>query len=184
MLEAIQRLFMSIINVALPKTTINNTINLFSKTAFSILDSNRNSFRVLFDIIASVYFSWQIYIYILSLEMASQVTSTVPVVSAHFRSLYTGRQWRHFVPSGGFRNYQLGAEPGDPAAGSTGRAWRSSRDDRQITDVTHFTLRWDSGARFTNISYDLSKDYRKFIVWSTYDSDLESAKISFRHIVS
>ena len=34
------------------------------------------------------------------------------------------------------------------------------------------------------ISYDLSWDYRKFIVRSTYDSDLKSAKISFRDIVS
>ena len=33
-------------------------------------------------------------------------------------------------------------------------------------------------------SYDLSYDYRKFIVRSTYDSDLKSAKISFRNIVS
>ena len=62
--------------------------------------------------------------------MASQVTSTVPIVSAHFRSLYTGRQWRHFVPSGGFRNYQLGggAEPGDPQLGP-----RAEHGDRLVT---------------------------------------------------
>ena len=34
------------------------------------------------------------------------------------------------------------------------------------------------------ISYAFSQDYRKFIVRSTYDSDLKSAKISFRNIVS
>jgi len=34
------------------------------------------------------------------------------------------------------------------------------------------------------ISYDLSYDYRKFIVRLTYDSDLKSAKISLRNIVS
>ena len=34
------------------------------------------------------------------------------------------------------------------------------------------------------IYYDLSYDYRKFIVRSTYDSDLKSAKICFRNIVS
>jgi len=34
------------------------------------------------------------------------------------------------------------------------------------------------------ISYDLSYHYRKFIVRPTYDSDLESAKISLRNIVS
>jgi len=34
------------------------------------------------------------------------------------------------------------------------------------------------------ISYDLSYDYRKFIVRSTYDSDLKHAEISLRNIVS
>jgi len=34
------------------------------------------------------------------------------------------------------------------------------------------------------ISYDLSYDYRKFIVRSTYDSDLQSTKISFWNMVS
>jgi len=34
------------------------------------------------------------------------------------------------------------------------------------------------------ISYDLSYDYRKFIVKSTYDSDLKHAEISLRNIVS
>jgi len=34
------------------------------------------------------------------------------------------------------------------------------------------------------ISYDLSYDYRKFIVRSTYDSDLKPAEISVRNIVS
>jgi len=34
------------------------------------------------------------------------------------------------------------------------------------------------------MSYDLSYDYRKFIVTSTYDSDLKCAEISLRNIVS
>ena len=34
------------------------------------------------------------------------------------------------------------------------------------------------------ISYDLSYDYRKFVVRSTYDSDLQRAKISHTNIVS
>ena len=34
------------------------------------------------------------------------------------------------------------------------------------------------------ISYDLSYDYVKFIVISTYDSDFQRAKISFRNIVN
>jgi len=33
-------------------------------------------------------------------------------------------------------------------------------------------------------SYDLSYDFRKFIVGSTYDSDLKRAEISLRNIVS
>ena len=33
------------------------------------------------------------------------------------------------------------------------------------------------------ISYDLSQDYRKFIVRSTYDSDLQRAKSSLGNIV-
>ena len=44
-------------NENVPKITINNAIKLFSKTAMSIrVTSNRNSFRVLFDKIASVCF--------------------------------------------------------------------------------------------------------------------------------
>ena len=40
-----------------PKIIINDTINLFSKTEINILlISNHNSFRVLFDKIASLYF--------------------------------------------------------------------------------------------------------------------------------
>jgi len=52
-----------------PKIIIDDTINLFLKTAIRILViSNHNSFRVLFDKIASVF---EKYIYILALEMAS-----------------------------------------------------------------------------------------------------------------
>jgi len=44
-------------NESVPKIILNSTINLLFKTAISILAiSNRNSFRVLFDKIASVYF--------------------------------------------------------------------------------------------------------------------------------
>ena len=54
-------------NESVPKIIVNNTLNLLLKTAISILViSNRNSFRVLSDKIATVYF-----IYILALEMAS-----------------------------------------------------------------------------------------------------------------
>ena len=44
-------------NESVPKILINDKINLFRKTAISILIiSNHNSFRVLFDKIGSVYF--------------------------------------------------------------------------------------------------------------------------------
>ena len=36
------------------------------------------------------------------------------------------------------------------------------------------------GGPFCKISYDLAYDYRKFIVRSTYDSDLTCAEISLR----
>ena len=43
-------------NASVAKIIVNNTINLLLKTAISILlISNHNSFRVLFDKIASVY---------------------------------------------------------------------------------------------------------------------------------
>jgi len=52
-------------NDSVPKITTHNTINLFYlKFAISIsVISNRNSFRVLFDNIASVYFISKIYLY-------------------------------------------------------------------------------------------------------------------------
>ena len=60
----------------------------FFKTAISILlMSNHNSFRVLFEKKLLPYILFQKYIYILASEMASPGKGTVPVVSAHFRSL-------------------------------------------------------------------------------------------------
>ena len=57
-------LTMPIGNESLPKIVINGTINLFLKTAVSILPiSNHNSFRVLFDKTASVYFIRKIYLH-------------------------------------------------------------------------------------------------------------------------
>jgi len=41
-----------------------------------------------------------------------------------------------------------------------------------------------TGGPIYKISYDLSQDYRKFIVRSTYDSDLQRAEISLRNIAS
>jgi len=57
--------------------------------------SNRNSFRVPFDKIASVYFIWKLY---LNWKWPSHGTSTVPVVLAHFRSLCRGC-WGCFTSS-------------------------------------------------------------------------------------
>ena len=76
-------------NESVPKIIINNTINSFLKTAISILViSNHNSFRVLLDKIASVYFIWKRY-HILALEIASPGNQHVPVVSAHFFPYFT-----------------------------------------------------------------------------------------------
>ena len=50
-----------------------------------------------------------------------------------------------------------------------------------ITDIIDST---SLAGLIYKISYDLSYDYRKFIVRSTYDSDLKRAEISLRNIVS
>jgi len=51
-------------NESVPKIIINNTINLFSETAISILViSNHNCFRVLFGKIASAYCIWELYLH-------------------------------------------------------------------------------------------------------------------------
>ena len=53
-------------NDSVPKIIINNTINLFLTAISILLISNHNSFRVLFDKIASVYFTWKIYLFLAS----------------------------------------------------------------------------------------------------------------------
>jgi len=64
--------------------------HFISKAAISSsVISKHNSFRVLFDKIVSVYFIWKknnMYIF-WHWKWPAQGTSTVPVVSAHFRSL-------------------------------------------------------------------------------------------------
>jgi len=56
-LPSFMRIRQRIGNESVPKNMINNTINLFFKTAISVLIvSNHNSSRVLFDRIATVYF--------------------------------------------------------------------------------------------------------------------------------
>jgi len=65
-------------------------IYIFLNAISILLISNHNSFRLLFDKIASVYnFLWKTYLdYILPMEMASPGNrGTVPIVSVHFRSL-------------------------------------------------------------------------------------------------
>jgi len=49
--------------------------------------------------------------------------------------------------------------------------------------MAHFSFLQPRGP-IRKISYDLSYDYLKFIVRSSYDSDLKRAKISLRNIVS
>jgi len=70
-------------NESVPKMPINDTINLLFKSAVSILlVSNHNSFRVPFDKIASAYFIRKVYQH---WKWPARGTSTVSVVSAHFR---------------------------------------------------------------------------------------------------
>jgi len=48
----------------MPKNIINDTLNFFFKTSISVcVISNQNTFRVLFDKIASAHFIWKIYLY-------------------------------------------------------------------------------------------------------------------------
>ena len=72
-----------------------NKIYLFKLQSSILVISNRNSFRVPFDKIASVYFIWKLY---LNWKWPSHGTSTVPVVLAHFRSLCRGC-WGCFTSS-------------------------------------------------------------------------------------
>ena len=56
---------------------------------------------------------------------------------------------------------------------------------RQV--YTNHWSNWELGGTWGpiyKIPYDLSHDYRKFVVKSTYDSDLKRAEISLRNIVS
>ena len=76
----------------------NNTITLFFKTAISILViSNHNSFRVLFDKIASVYFIWKMYLYFSIGNGQPQGTSTVPIYWHIFVSYWVWGYWTYFV---------------------------------------------------------------------------------------
>ena len=72
-------------NETVPKTIANGTINSFNCNQYMVIPDH-NSFRVLFDRVASAYFIWKIYLF-LALIRPSQGTSTVPIVSAHSRSL-------------------------------------------------------------------------------------------------
>ena len=79
----------SVANDSVPKIILNDTVNLFLYAAISIfVISNHKSFRVLFDKIASgqsytknifIFYHW---------KWPAQETSTVSVVSAHFRFIF------------------------------------------------------------------------------------------------
>ena len=64
----------------MPIVIINSIVNLFLKTSISVLViSKHNSFRVLFDKIASVFILVEKYIHILALEMANRVNQRGPI---------------------------------------------------------------------------------------------------------
>jgi len=96
-------------NENVPKIILNDTISLFLETAISILVlSNHNSFRVLFDKNCFVIFYLKKYNFLFQhWKWPAQGTSSVPIVSAHFRSLMGRRlsrpirasRVRHWLPS-------------------------------------------------------------------------------------
>jgi len=73
---------------SVPKIITNDTINLFFNCISLI--SNRNSFRVLFDEIASVHFIWKNIFIFWHWKWSAQGTSTVSILLAPFRSLFIG----------------------------------------------------------------------------------------------
>jgi len=88
------------------------------------------------------------------------------------------------------RPEQLHLDPAMPA--STQQRRRSYACRKHLYDVykriilnesvpIQLAQRW--GPIYKIVSYDLSYDYRKFIVRSTYDSDLKRAEIFLRNIV-
>ena len=81
---------------SVPKIIINDTINFFLKmqTSLLVIISNHNSFRVLFDEIASAFFLEK-YIYISALEMASPANQhCANCVGTHSFSVVSGRTGR------------------------------------------------------------------------------------------
>ena len=72
---------------SVPKIIINNTIFIFQTAITVLLTSNYNSFRVLFDKNCFRIFSLKNIFIFLHWKWPAQGTSTVPIVSAHFRSL-------------------------------------------------------------------------------------------------
>jgi len=55
---------------------------------------------------------------------------------------------------------------------------------RRLSSLQHITSLVLTRGPIYKISYDLSYDYREFVVRSTDDSDLTRAEISLRNIVS
>ena len=109
-------------NESMTKIIINDTIYLFLKTAISIsLISNHNSFRVLFEKIASVYFIWKIYLYF----------STVPLLYRHtFIVAHTNR--RQIASSGSLYAKTT----------STSISMRDGRRKRAIRRSATATVQW------------------------------------------
>jgi len=68
--------------------TLSEGLVVLLSTINILVISNRDSSRVLFDEIAAVYFIRKIYFLSEHWKLPAQGTSTVPVVSAHFRSAF------------------------------------------------------------------------------------------------
>jgi len=85
-------------NSTVPKIITKWHSNFFYETAMGILViSNHSCFRVLFDKTASVYFIGNSIVIFWQWKWPAQGTGTVPIVSAHFRSV-SAREWACTFP--------------------------------------------------------------------------------------
>ena len=125
---------------------------------------HNNSFLVLFDKIGSVYFCWKMYLYFSIGNGQPREPALCQLYrhnGTHFRSpLHVDRSGRCPLSD------------------------RKSISSARCLDVDAGASPDNQGGPIYKIFHDLSQDYRKFILRSTYDSDLQRPKSSRGNIVS
>jgi len=168
---------LSVWNESVPKIIINDAVI-----------SNHDSFRVLFDKIAFVYFISKMYIYFSHWKWPAQGTSTVPIVSAHFCSLSMNQSVNVSAGASMRRVCRWLVElTCRRSSHQRSTQHRRGRSQPQPYPANHHCpvlqhSQW-SGVRFTEYLTIYHKGYLKFIVRPTYDSDLRRPKSSFKNIV-